>query len=299
MSQLREYIEQHQSETQRLVGLDYEQLRSLISQAEKLHNQKQLAGEEKKTRIIKAGGGRRPKLSISDQILLTLVYLHHLPTFQMLGVQFGVSESAANYIFHYWLNILRELLPASLVEQVKKNESEWLWVEEILSEFELIVDSCEQPRERPTEYQEQKKYYSGKKKKHTFKNQLIVMPTGKEIVDVVVGKPGATSDIQIWRERRTELSDNQKFQGDKAYVGEVAIDTPHKKTKSKSITVEQKQENQKKARKRVVVEHLIRLVKTFRIAAERFRLKSSKYQRVIWAVCGLIRWRIGAIVKSS
>lgn len=299
MSQLREYIEKHPSETKRLVGVDYEQLMELINQAERLYNQKQLAVELQKRRIIKAGGGRQPKLSLSDQVLLTLVYLHHLPTFQMLGVQFGVSESAAHYIFHYWLRILRELLPASLVEQVKKNDSEWSWIEEILSSFELIVDSSEQPRERPREYDEQKKYYSGKKKKHTFKNQLIVMPTGQEIVDVIVGKPGATSDLKIWRERRTQLSEAQKFQGDKAYVGEPAIDTPHKKARNKGISVEQKQENQKNARQRVVVEHLIRLVKTFRIAAERFRLKSVNYEPVILAVCGLIRWRIGAIVFYS
>ena len=75
----------------------------------------------------------------------------------MLGVLFGICESAANYIFYYWLGILRDLLPASLIEQVKKNDSEWAWLQEILSDFELIVDSCEQPRERPTEYQEQKK----------------------------------------------------------------------------------------------------------------------------------------------
>lgn len=299
MSQLREYIEKHPSETQRLVGLDYEPLMELISQAEKLHHQKQRVVEVQKTRLIKAGGGRQPKLSVSDQILLTLVYLHHLPTFQMLGVQFGVSESAANYIFHYWLGILRELLPASLVEQVKKNESEWEWIEEVLSSFELIVDSCEQPRERPTEYQEQKKYYSGKQKRHTFKNQLLVMPTGKEIVDVVVGKPGATSDINIWRERREQLGEAQKFQGDKAYVGEPAIKTPHKKPRHQDITARQKKENRDQARTRVVVEHLIRLVKVFRVAAERFRLKSSNYEPVILAVCGLIRWRIGAIVLSS
>ena len=299
MSLLREYIEKHPSEAQRLVGLDYAQLMELISQAERLHNQKQLAAEQKKTRIIKAGGGRQPKLSLSDQVLLTLTYLHHLPTFQMLGVQFGVSESAANYMFHYWLGILRNLLPASLVEQVKKKASEWEWIEERLREFELIVDSCEQPRERPKEYQEQKKFYSGKQKRHTFKNKLIVMPSGKEIVDVVVGKPGTTSDINIWRERRTELSDTQKFQGDKAYVGEPAIDTPHKKTRSRGITEQQKQENQKKARKRVVVEHLIRLVKAFLVAAERFRLNSSSYEPVILAVCGLIRWRIGAIVFNN
>jgi len=299
MSLLREYIEKHPSEAQRLVGLDYAQLMELISQAERLHNQKQLAAEQKKTRIIKAGGGRQPKLSLSDQVLLTLTYLHHLPTFQMLGVQFGVSESAANYMFHYWLGILRNLLPASLVEQVKKKASEWEWIEERLREFELIVDSCEQPRERPKEYQEQKKFYSGKQKRHTFKNKLIVMPSGKEIVDVVVGKPGTTSDINIWRERRTELSDTQKFQGDKAYVGEPAIDTRHKKTRSRGITEQQKQENQKKARKRVVVEHLIRLVKTFLVAAERFRLNSSSYEPVILAVCGLIRWRIKAIVFNK
>lgn len=80
-----------------------------------------------------------------------------------------------------------------------------------------------------------KKFFKeGKQKRHTFKNQLIVMPSGQEIVDVVVGKPGTTSDINIWRERRTQLSDTQKFQGDKAYVGETAIDTPRKKTKNQA-----------------------------------------------------------------
>ena len=232
-------------------------------------------------------------------MLLTLTYLHHLPTFQRLGILFGVSESTANYIFHEWLEILRDLLPASLLEQVKKKESEWEWVKEIVREFELIVDGSEQPRERPTEYVEQKKFYSGKQKRHTFKNQVIVVPSGKDIVDVVVGKPGATSEINIWLQRRQEFSENQKFQGDKGYVGEAAIDVPHKKKKTQGLTEQQTQENHSKARKRIVVEHLIRLVKFFRIAAERFRLKSSIYEPVILAVCGLVRWRIGAFIFSS
>ncbi|MEG4069438.1 transposase family protein [Microcoleus sp. Pol11C2] len=50
-----------------------------------------------------------------EQILLTLVYLHHLPTFQMLGVQFWVSESTAHSQFHYWSELLQKLLPASLL----------------------------------------------------------------------------------------------------------------------------------------------------------------------------------------
>ena len=61
------------------------------------------------------------------------------------------------------VGILRELLPASLLEQVKKHESEWLWLEEIIRELELIVDGYEQPRASPTDYQ--KKPYEGIPKK--------------------------------------------------------------------------------------------------------------------------------------
>ncbi|WP_414620638.1 hypothetical protein [Calothrix sp. CCY 0018] len=33
--------------------------------------------------------------------------------------------------------------------------------------------------ERPSDYKEQKKYYSGKKVNHTRKSQLIVLPLGE------------------------------------------------------------------------------------------------------------------------
>lgn len=299
MSNLREYLDKNPQQAKRLLGMEYEQLIELIQAAELLEQEKRQEQEKTKIRLIKAGGGRRQKLSVDEQILLTLIYLHQMPTFQMLGLQFEVSESTANDIFHNWIKIFRELLPASLVEQVKKNESDWEWVEKILLEFELVVDSYEQPRERPTDNKEQKKYYSGKKKTHTFKNQVIVMPNGKEIVDVVVGYTGATSDLKLWRERSEELGNNQKYRGDKAYVGETAINTPHKKPRNQEISLEHREENRLKAKQRIVVEHLIRLIKIYRVASERFRLKRENYEAVILTVCGLIRWRIGAIVLSS
>lgn len=101
-----------------------------------------------------------------------------MTTFQLLGIQFGVSESTANDTFNYWFPLFRELLPASILEQVKKNSSDLEVVLELLTEFELIVDSSEQPRERPGDYEEQKKFFSGKKKNHTLKNQFIVLPNG-------------------------------------------------------------------------------------------------------------------------
>ena len=56
-----------------------------------------IASEEK--RLIKAGGGRKKSLGKAEEIILTLYYLHHVPTFQLLGAIFGVSESTANNIF--------------------------------------------------------------------------------------------------------------------------------------------------------------------------------------------------------
>ncbi|MEA5612778.1 transposase family protein [Nodularia spumigena] len=47
---------------------------------------------------------------------------------------------------------------------------------------------------------------------------------------------------------------------------------------------------------RIFVEHLIRLVKIFRVAQERFRLNSSKYKQIIMTICGLVRLRIGTFI---
>jgi len=85
--------------------LGYPELQQLIQNAEQLHNEKQNLLESKKIRII-SGGGRKPKLSIQEQIILTLVYLRHMTTFQLLGIQFKVSESTANDTFNYWLPLL-------------------------------------------------------------------------------------------------------------------------------------------------------------------------------------------------
>lgn len=122
MRDILNYIKNNPQETQRLVGVKYEQLEQLIKQAIALHTQKQEEVEAQKIRIINKGGGRKVKLSTQEQILLTLVYLRHLTTFQLLGIQFGVSESTANDTFNYWFPLLQEILPSSLLEQVKKTQ---------------------------------------------------------------------------------------------------------------------------------------------------------------------------------
>jgi hypothetical protein len=299
MSDILNHIEDHPKETQRLIGLKYEQLQQLIQHAERLHHEKQATLEAQKVRIIAGGGGRKPKLSIQEQIILTLVYLRHMTTFQILGIQFGVSESTANDTFNYWLPILRELLPSSLIEQVKKNESDLMVVQEILTEYELIVDSYEQVRERPGDNKEQEKYYSGKASKHTFKSQIIILPDARDIVDVIAGEPGPKSDITLFRENRDNFDPKQKFKGDLGYQGEDLIDTPMKTPRNGKLTIDQKKENKDFSSKRVFVEHRIRSLKIFRVVQERFRLNPKKYAEVISTICGLVRLRIRALILPA
>ncbi|MGL5134696.1 MAG: helix-turn-helix domain-containing protein, partial [Planktothrix sp.] len=93
MSKLRDYLNKNPQQAKRLLGMEYEQLIKLIQAAELLEQERRQEQEKAKIRLIKAGGGRHQKLSVEEQILLTLIYLHQMPTFQMLGLQFEVSES--------------------------------------------------------------------------------------------------------------------------------------------------------------------------------------------------------------
>ncbi len=134
----------------------------------------------------------------------------------------------------------------------KKNSSDKEIVSEILTEYELIIDSYEQGIERPEKSEKQKEYYSGKKKSHTRKSQVIVLPLGKDIVDIEAGKPGQTSDINFSCVSRKKFHQEQKFTGDKAYVGEPAIKTPKKKPKNQELTSKEKSQNKELASERII-----------------------------------------------
>lgn len=122
------------------------------------------------------------------------------------------------------------------------------------------------------------------------------MPHGEDIVDVKIGAPGPTSDINQFRDCQDLFDQQQKFKGDLAYIGEPQISTPQKKPRNKKLTEEQLQANQEFSSGRVFVEHVIRVVKIFRVAQERFRLRPATYEQIVLAVCGLVRLRIGALV---
>lgn len=75
-------------------------------------------------------------------VCLCLVYLRQKPTFEILGLLFNVSRTKANNTFNYWIEILRDILPASQLEEVKDDNQKYQELRKSLCEYELIVDSA-------------------------------------------------------------------------------------------------------------------------------------------------------------
>ena len=125
------------------------------------------------------------------------------------------------------------------------------------------------------------------------------MPSGKDLVDVEVGRQGKTSDINMFREQQLKFECEQKFTGDKGYQGGVNIKIPQKKPKGKELTEQQKEGNKGISSQRIYVEHVIRMLKIFKAAKERFRMNINKYEQVILTICGFVRFRIGTVVLST
>jgi DDE superfamily endonuclease/Helix-turn-helix of DDE superfamily endonuclease len=293
-----QHIEKHPDRSKDILGIEYEQWLTLVEVAKIEEEKIRLAREQEKVRINKKGGGRPKKLKRDEEVCLCVFYLRHLPTFELLGMHFDISKTQANDTFNYWIKIIRKILPPSLMEQARKDKEELEMVKEMLTEYELIVDSWEQPRERPGDNETQKEYYSGKKKQHTFKGQVVTLPLGEDLVDVEVGRQGKTSDINIFREQQKKFNIEQRFTGDKGYQGGINIKTPQKKPRGKELTDLQKDTNKEISSERIYVEHVIRLIKIFRAAKERFRMKGNKYEEVILTICGLVRLRIGTSILA-
>lgn len=280
-----------------MIGLGPEALWELWQRIAEVEQQERLQQAQRPDRKRQIGGGRKKDAQVLCRLLVTLLYLRQHWTMQAIAETIECAESTVwNYI-HEMLPHIRAQLPASLLEQwqqecpsLERAELEQ-WLAE-LPEGALLVDTWEQPIPRPSDDTVQEEYYSGKQKEHTRKNQAITLPQGVDLVDVVIGEKGPRSDSKLLEQTQQELPEDLSFVGDKAYVGRRNTTTPHKKPPKGELTQAQKEFNRQVSQQRVFVEHVIRVIKIFRVAKEEFRMRSGMYEMVIGCVCGLVRLRV-------
>ena len=153
---------------------------------------------ERPNRQRAIGGGRKPVLDLREQLLLTLVWLRLYMTTEALGYLFGIDKSTVSRYTRKMLAVLREVGESTLgwQEPPKRGKS----IEKVMEEHPdlfAFVDATEQPVRRSKDYETQKKHYSGKKKRHTRKVQIIVNEDGI-VRDVSESVPGSVHDRKLF-----------------------------------------------------------------------------------------------------
>jgi len=243
---------------------------------------KQQKKKSSKAEIRNYGGGNKHKLKLEDRLLLTLIYYRTYITYAFLSFIFNIDESTVG----------RNIKPIekSLAGIFKIPERKIDLTEDEVSK--LFIDGTEQIIERPTK--KQRKYYSGKKKKHTIKHEVTVVckkNTKKQklrIASVSKSFTGKTHDKKIYTTNRKTIPPDVEQIGDTAYIGkDVNITVPFKSSKLNKLTKEQKLSNRKLSSKRIVVEHVIGKMKIYQILSQRFRNKKNTHTLVFKNIAGL------------
>jgi len=234
------------------------------------------------------GGGRTRGLAPYQEVLLTLVYLRHNVSHEVVGALFGVSADTSENTFHEVVGVLRDVCPANRWEAEKRwKKGEPTWTPE--KKDHVLIDSFETPIRRPSLDAAQRRVYSGKKKRHTLKTQVVADVAG-EVLDIDAGHRGPMADKRIYEQSNVEKQfPEASKQGDLAYQGVPGMLVPHKKPKGGELTPEQKEENRALSSVRVHVEHSIRRIKAWRIVREDYRLALGLYPRIASVVVGLVQ----------
>jgi hypothetical protein len=155
----------------------------------------------------------------------------------------------------------------------------------------------EQQIPRPADKQRKKAYYSGKKKKHTIKNQIMVNNRGY-ILHMVGYKKGRKHDYNIYKNHHPVTPKQVVNVIDLGYLGvekdfpEQLSALPCKRKRSQTLSQEEMDYNKLHSKKRIVVEHTICRLKKYRIMSDVFRNKLRKHNKVSDIVAGLVNYRI-------
>ena len=226
--------------------------------------------EARPQRQREMGGGRTPTLKLVDQLLLTIVWLRKYPTHETLGYLFGVSDSTAGRIIHQVLPVL-ETVGRTTMQLPNPGRKRGRTLDSLLHdvpELAVVIDTFEQAVQRPEGRVAADSYYSGKKRRHTLKSQVVVDGYSGHIVDVADSVPGPTADMTLLKQSGflQRLPPAIGILGDLAYVGIDQLHPaglgacPRRKPPGQPRPQADVQYNTAFARVRVIVEHsLLRL----------------------------------------
>ena len=234
-----------------------------------------------------------PLRRIEDKLLFIVVYLRKATTQDIFGEVFKMSQPVANK----WIHILHPCLNQALAavgEMPARNVQELQLAPEKGQLF--FQDGTERPIQRPKDPEIQAVFYSGKKKRHCIKNNVLVNRQAK-ITLLTPTCEGKKHDKKIADETSLVLPEGSILAQDTGFQGyalaNVTMIQPMKKPRGKELTPEQKESNRRISSLRIRVEHAIGGVKRYRIVKDQLRVRKDDFRdRVMETCCGLHNFRL-------
>jgi hypothetical protein len=242
------------------------------------------------------GAGRKAALAtLNDKLLFILVYFRQYPTQAVQGYLFGMGQAQANE----WVHRLTGLLKQALGDELQLPERRPAKLGEVLSacpELVFLIDGTERPINRPKDGDRQKRYYSGKKKRHTVKNNVVTDRRGK-VLYLSGTYEGKKHDKKIADEEGHGFPEGSRLLQDTGFQGYrppgVTIVQPKKKPRKGELTADEKIINRATSSLRIGVEHTIGGVKRCQIVAVKFRNRVVNFvDDVMETACGMHNFRV-------
>ncbi len=248
------------------------------------------------------GAGRPFAHAARDRLLMALLWLRVYPTYEVLGFFFSLHKRNAQ------LNVRSALEALDAVDDFpfdrpgpdrKKLRS----AAEVMAAFpqvRYVIDAKEQRINKPQGEQAQRPYYSGKKRAHTVKAQVVVNPRG-QIEAVSESVPGSTHDLTLLVASGVldRLGEAEGGMLDKGYVGVekyregVPLVLPNKKPRGGELSAFQRAHSREVARHRIVVEHTMAQLNRFTALRQVFRGKQrERHGGVARVVAKLVNRRL-------
>ena len=188
--------------------------------------------------------GKPSKLSIEDQVLMSLDYWREYRTYFQIGQAWEVHESTVSRIVR---KVENALIRAGMFQLPGKKQ---LLDREAIAKL-IVIDATETPIERPKKGQ--RRFYSGKKKRHTFKTQLVVDPKTKAVICTTFAA-GKEHDFHLFKRSKVKLKKETECLADKGYQGIKKLhpnsQLPKKKLKGKQLSQLDREKNQRLERTR-------------------------------------------------
>jgi hypothetical protein len=156
------------SEILALTGYTQKEFNSLLPYIEQGLSESKYTLEGKERRHKSANYKNSAFPTTADKLFFILVYYKQYTSQSMIALTFGISQPKANQWIHFLTPVLQAALSKAKVMPCRNMKDLPLQKGSLFSH-----DGTERLIQRPKDSDEQKKYYSGKKKAHTVKNNVV------------------------------------------------------------------------------------------------------------------------------